>query len=79
MTKDYWEAPAFQRVNQEMTPFDREGTPQDVANAIFFLASPEGSYINGQSIALDGGWTTTKIPDPRRAHGRARPAMTDRL
>ena len=60
MTKDYWEAPAFQRVNQEMTPFDREGTPQDVANAIFFLASPEGSYINGQSIALDGGWTTTK-------------------
>ena len=60
MTKDYWEAPAFQRVNQEMTPFDREGTPQDVANAIFFLASAEGSYINGQSIALDGGWTTTK-------------------
>lgn len=60
MTKDYWEAPAFQRVNQEMTPFDREGTPEDVANAIFFLASPEGSYINGQSIALDGGWTTTK-------------------
>jgi meso-butanediol dehydrogenase / (S,S)-butanediol dehydrogenase / diacetyl reductase len=60
MTKDYWDAPAFQRVNQEMTPFDREGTPQDVANAIFFLASPEGSYINGQTIALDGGWTTTK-------------------
>ena len=60
MTKDYWDAPAFRRVNQEMTPFDREGTPQDVANAIFFLASPEGSYINGQAIALDGGWTTTK-------------------
>ena len=60
MTRDYWEAPAFQRVNQEMTPFDREGAPEDVANAIFFLASPEGSYINGQSIALDGGWTTTK-------------------
>jgi len=64
MTKDYWEAPAFQRVNQEMTPFDREGTPQDVANAIFFLASPEGSYINGQTIALDGGWTTTKYLTP---------------
>jgi 3-oxoacyl-[acyl-carrier protein] reductase len=60
MTKDYWDAPGFQRLNQEMTPFDREGTPQDVANAIYFLASPEGSYINGQSIALDGGWTTTK-------------------
>lgn len=60
MTKDFWDAPGFQRLNHEMTPFDREGTPEDVANAVFFLASAEGSYINGQSIALDGGWTTTK-------------------
>jgi 3-oxoacyl-[acyl-carrier protein] reductase len=61
MTKDYWDARGFQRLNHEMTPFDREGTPEDVANAVYFLASPEGSYINGQSIALDGGWTTTKF------------------
>lgn len=60
MTKDYWEAAPFQRVNQEMTPFDRDGTTEDVANTIYFLASKEGSYINGQTIALDGGWTTTK-------------------
>jgi len=60
MTKEAWDMRGFQRLNQEMTPFDREGTPEDVANAVFFLASPEGSYINGQSIALDGGWTTTK-------------------
>jgi meso-butanediol dehydrogenase / (S,S)-butanediol dehydrogenase / diacetyl reductase len=60
MTKGYWDAVPFQRLNQEMTPFDREGTPMDVANAIFFLASDQGSYINGQSIALDGGWTATK-------------------
>jgi meso-butanediol dehydrogenase / (S,S)-butanediol dehydrogenase / diacetyl reductase len=61
MTKDYWEAPAFQRVNQEMTPFNREGTVEDVANAVFFLASEQGSYINGQTLALDGGWSTTKF------------------
>jgi meso-butanediol dehydrogenase / (S,S)-butanediol dehydrogenase / diacetyl reductase len=60
MTKAAWDFPAFQRVNQEMTPFDREGTVEDVANTIFFLASKEGSYINGQTIALDGGWSTTK-------------------
>jgi 3-oxoacyl-[acyl-carrier protein] reductase len=60
MTKDYWDAPAFQRLNQEMTPFNRDGTVEDVANAIYFLASDQGSYINGQNIALDGGWTTTK-------------------
>lgn len=60
MTNDYWEAVPFQRLNQEMTPFNRDGTAEDVANAVHFLASAEGSYINGQSIALDGGWTTTK-------------------
>ena len=60
MTKDYWEAAPFRRINHEMTPFDRDGTVEDVANAIYFLASDQGSYINGQTIALDGGWTTTK-------------------
>lgn len=60
MTKDYWDAAPFQRINQEMTPFNREGTTEDVANAVFFLASDQGSYINGQTLALDGGWSTTK-------------------
>ncbi len=60
MTDAAWEAAPFQRLNHEMTPCDREGTTQDVANAIFFLASDQGGYINGQSLALDGGWSTTK-------------------
>ncbi len=61
MTKDYWDAEPFQRSNQEQTPFNRDGTPEDVANTVYFLASDEGSYINGQTIALDGGWSTTKF------------------
>lgn len=60
MTDAAWDAEPFQRINHEMTPCDREGTTDDVANAIFFLASPQGSYINGQTLALDGGWSTTK-------------------
>lgn len=60
MTRDWWDAAPFRRLNQEMTPFDREGTVEDVANLLHFLASAEGSYINGQTIALDGGWSTTK-------------------
>lgn len=60
MTDAYWESDYFQRTNHEVTPFNREGTADDVANAVYFLASQEGSYINGQTIALDGGWTTTK-------------------
>lgn len=60
MTRDYWDAPGFRRLNQEMTPFNRECTVEDVANAVFFLASEQGSFINGQTLALDGGWSTTK-------------------
>jgi 3-oxoacyl-[acyl-carrier protein] reductase len=64
MTDEAWEAEPFQRINHEMTPCDREGNTDDVANAIYFLASSEGSYINGQSLALDGGWSTTKYLCP---------------
>lgn len=64
MTELAWDHPGFQRTNQELTPFNRDGTVDDVANTVFFLASKEGSYINGQTIALDGGWSTTKYVAP---------------
>jgi 3-oxoacyl-[acyl-carrier protein] reductase len=38
-------------------PLGRLGTPEDVAQAILFLASKEASYITGQSIIVDGGQT----------------------
>jgi len=61
MTDGAWDAEWFRRTNREMTPFHRDGTVEDAANLIFFLASAEGGYIQGQTIALDGGWTTTKF------------------
>jgi 3-oxoacyl-[acyl-carrier protein] reductase len=61
MTEGAWGAEWFRRANQEVTPLDRDGKVEDVANLAFFLASSEGSYIQGQTIAVDGGWTTTKF------------------
>lgn len=40
----------------ERIPADRWGTPEDVAGPCVFLASPAASYINGFTIAVDGGW-----------------------
>jgi 3-oxoacyl-[acyl-carrier protein] reductase len=36
-------------------PLARPGTPQDVANAVKFLASEEASYITGHVLAVNGG------------------------
>ena len=36
-------------------PMARLGLPEDVANAVVFLASDEASYITGQTIHVNGG------------------------
>lgn len=38
-------------------PYGRFGTPQDVASAVLYAASPAASMMTGSSLMLDGGWT----------------------
>ena len=41
----------------ERTPMGRVGRPEEVARTIAFLAMPASSYITGQTLAIDGGFS----------------------
>jgi NAD(P)-dependent dehydrogenase (short-subunit alcohol dehydrogenase family) len=38
-----------------MTPLRRVGQPKDIADVVTFLASDAASFVNGQTIWVDGG------------------------
>ena len=40
----------------ERIPAGRWGKPEDLAGPVVFLASPASDYVNGYTIAVDGGW-----------------------
>jgi NAD(P)-dependent dehydrogenase (short-subunit alcohol dehydrogenase family) len=40
----------------ERTPARRHGTPEDIAGAVAFLASPDASWMHGECVVVDGGW-----------------------
>ena len=42
---------------EQRVPLKRHGKPEEVASAVLFLASDEASYITGQTICVDGGFS----------------------
>lgn len=52
-------------------PLGRYGTPEEMANAIGFLCSDDASFINGQVIAVDGGFDAAGVGLPTLRKGLA--------
>ena len=40
-------------------PMGRIGKPNEIAELAIYLASNESSFVTGQAISIDGGWTNT--------------------
>ena len=62
---------AIRQDYHDAIPLDRYGTTGEIAAAVGFLCSPAASYVNGQTLAVDGGFEATGVglPTLRRRKG----------
>lgn len=57
MSKGFYDTPGVRERREAVVPSRRIGQPQDIADATLFLASPRASYINGEDVLVDGGYS----------------------
>jgi glucose 1-dehydrogenase len=58
------EDPTYPKTWAAITPMGRPAICEDIANAALFLLSPLSGHITGQSLVVDGGWTSVSpLPD----------------
>lgn len=57
MTAPMLADPEFRAFVERMIPLGRTASPEDVAAAVIYLASPAAGMITGHSLLVDGGWT----------------------
>jgi NAD(P)-dependent dehydrogenase (short-subunit alcohol dehydrogenase family) len=46
-------------VSENATPLGRIGEPVDQAGITVYLAAPAGRWTTGESVVVDGGWTSS--------------------
>lgn len=63
--------PVIKKAREALIPLSRIGDPKDIANAIEFIISPLSSYVTGQDLCVDGGFTKSIM-----SHIPGRPSST---
>jgi NAD(P)-dependent dehydrogenase (short-subunit alcohol dehydrogenase family) len=56
MSQAFYDTPGVTERRSAVVPLRRVGMPQDIADAILYLASDRSSYVNGDEITVDGGY-----------------------
>jgi len=55
--------PDYESTWSRITPIGKPATTQDIAHAALFLISPQAGHVTGQTLVVDGGWTSVS-PSP---------------
>lgn len=55
--------PEYEKTWSRITPIGKPATTEDIAHAALFLVSPQAGHITGQTLIIDGGWTSVS-PSP---------------
>lgn len=55
--------PEYEKTWSRITPIGKPASTEDIAHAAVFLVSPHAGHITGQSLIVDGGWTSVS-PSP---------------
>ncbi|MFT4305578.1 MAG: SDR family NAD(P)-dependent oxidoreductase [Microbacterium sp.] len=66
LTKGLTDLPGVTEAYAARIPLGRPADPGEIAAAVAFLASDDASYISGDNLVVDAGWSTTGYPDLRR-------------
>jgi NAD(P)-dependent dehydrogenase (short-subunit alcohol dehydrogenase family) len=77
LSQSFYEQPGATERRSALIPSARIGQPQDIADAILFLASPRSHYVNGEEIVVDGAFTRNIMSFIPRA-GYAAPSAQGR-
>lgn len=74
MSSGFYDDPELKRRREAAVPQGRIGRPDDIADAVLFLASDRAGYVTGEEITVDGGFTRglmSSIPRPGYVPGAA--------
>jgi glucose 1-dehydrogenase len=63
LTERTMDDPAYENTWSGLTPMGRPASTTDIASAALFLVSENANHITGQSLVIDGGWTSIS-PSP---------------